>query len=59
MSGPSSATPLVCPSCGSAFGEQERFCPNCKLPLTFEAAYNATDAGAFKAILVNPRSTAF
>jgi hypothetical protein len=36
MSGPSSATPLVCPSCGSAFGEQERFCPTCKLPLTFE-----------------------
>jgi hypothetical protein len=36
--GSSSATPLVCPGCGSAFGEQERFCPDCKLPLTFERA---------------------
>ncbi|HYZ81458.1 MAG TPA: hypothetical protein VE571_09335 [Solirubrobacteraceae bacterium] len=32
----SSATPLVCPSCGSTYPEQERFCPECKLPLTFE-----------------------
>jgi hypothetical protein len=31
-----SATPLICPGCGSAFGEQERFCPDCKLPLTLE-----------------------
>ncbi|HXI96343.1 MAG TPA: phage tail tube protein, partial [Candidatus Acidoferrum sp.] len=30
-----------------------------KLPLTFEAAYNSTDAGAFKAILLNPRSSAY
>jgi hypothetical protein len=30
------ATPLVCPGCGSAFSEEERFCPDCKLPLTFE-----------------------
>jgi hypothetical protein len=35
-SGTGSATPLICPGCGSAFGEQERFCPDCKLPLTFE-----------------------
>lgn len=28
-----------------------------KLPLTFEAVYNTTDAGTFKAIVVNPRST--
>jgi hypothetical protein len=34
----SSATPLVCPACGSTFSEQERFCPDCKLPLTFERA---------------------
>jgi len=32
----SSATPLVCPSCGSTFPEPERFCPDCKLPLTLE-----------------------
>jgi len=25
--------PLQCPSCGSRFGSQERFCPACKLPL--------------------------
>jgi len=30
-----------------------------KLPLSFEAAYNATDAGVFKAIVVNPRSTTY
>jgi len=35
-SGTGSATPLICPGCGSAFGEQERFCPDCKLPLTLE-----------------------
>lgn len=29
-------THLVCPGCGSVFPEQERFCPDCKLPLTFE-----------------------
>src|ERR1700761_5190605 len=36
MAEPTSAPPLVCPGCGSAFGEQERFCPDCKLPLTIE-----------------------
>jgi len=30
-----------------------------KLPLSFEAAYNATDSGVFKAIVVNPRSTTY
>lgn len=25
--------PLVCPSCGEVFGEDERFCPHCRLPL--------------------------
>ena len=24
---------LHCPACGAAYGEPERFCPNCKLPL--------------------------
>jgi hypothetical protein len=35
--GPTGSTsPLVCPSCGSAFAADERFCPECRLPLTFE-----------------------
>jgi hypothetical protein len=25
--------PLVCPNCGTAHPPQERFCPNCRLPL--------------------------
>jgi hypothetical protein len=25
--------PLVCPSCGEVFGDDERFCPRCHLPL--------------------------
>ncbi|HXE45517.1 MAG TPA: DUF2007 domain-containing protein [Conexibacter sp.] len=27
------APALVCPSCGEAFGEAERFCPDCGIPL--------------------------
>ncbi len=26
---------LVCPGCGSQHGEEERFCPDCRLPLIF------------------------
>ncbi|HWE32835.1 MAG TPA: hypothetical protein VG410_05070 [Solirubrobacteraceae bacterium] len=26
---------LVCPGCGSRHGEEERFCPDCSLPLVF------------------------
>ncbi len=26
---------LVCPSCGASYGPDERFCTNCKLPLTY------------------------
>jgi hypothetical protein len=25
--------PLVCPSCGARYGSEERFCPDCRLPL--------------------------
>jgi hypothetical protein len=28
---------LVCPGCGSRFGAEERFCPDCKLPLVLDA----------------------
>lgn len=27
--------PLVCPGCEKQFAPEERFCPNCKLPLTY------------------------
>ncbi len=27
------ADPLVCPSCGEVFGDEERFCPRCHVPL--------------------------
>lgn len=27
---------LVCPACGSRFGADDRFCPDCKLPLVLE-----------------------
>jgi uncharacterized protein YbaR (Trm112 family) len=36
MAGASGATPLVCPSCGSAYASEERFCPACKVPLTYD-----------------------
>jgi uncharacterized protein YbaR (Trm112 family) len=26
---------LVCPNCGSSYPAQERFCPSCRLPLTY------------------------
>ena len=29
---------LVCPGCGSRFGGDERFCPDCRLPLVLEPA---------------------
>jgi hypothetical protein len=28
--------PLVCPSCGSSHGPEERFCPSCRLPLVHD-----------------------
>jgi uncharacterized protein YbaR (Trm112 family) len=27
---------LRCPSCGSAYSDDERFCPDCKLPLVYD-----------------------
>jgi hypothetical protein len=34
----------VCPSCGASYGPDERFCPTCKLPLTYAAAAGAGEA---------------
>ena len=27
------SVPLLCPSCGEVFGDEERFCPRCGVPL--------------------------
>jgi len=35
---------LVCPSCGEGFGEAERFCPRCGLPLVRAGAAEAEGA---------------
>jgi uncharacterized protein YbaR (Trm112 family) len=32
---------LVCPACGSRFASDERFCPDCKLPLVLREAREA------------------
>ena len=32
---PSRTGHLYCPGCGAAYGEEERFCPECKLPLVY------------------------
>ncbi len=29
---------LVCPTCGTTYPAQERFCPECNVPLTYEGA---------------------
>jgi uncharacterized protein YbaR (Trm112 family) len=44
MAGAGSAAPLVCPSCGSSFPVQERFCPDCKVPLTYDEQAHAEGA---------------
>lgn len=38
------ASALVCPSCGEGFGEAERFCPHCGIPLVRFGADAATGA---------------
>jgi hypothetical protein len=30
--------PLACPTCGTTYSAQERFCPVCRLPLTYTSA---------------------
>ncbi|MBV8430805.1 MAG: DUF2007 domain-containing protein [Solirubrobacterales bacterium] len=41
MAGP--ADQLVCPSCGASYDASERFCPTCRLPLTYPAASGGDD----------------
>jgi uncharacterized protein YbaR (Trm112 family) len=36
MAGPAHEPTLVCPECGSRFASDERFCPECKLPLVID-----------------------
>ena len=33
----------MCPSCGASYGADERFCPTCKLPLTYASAAGASE----------------
>ncbi len=33
--------PLVCPSCATTHGLDERFCPNCKMPLVYSPGVSA------------------
>lgn len=37
MGAPASSPRLVCPGCGAAHGAEERFCPDCRLPLVLDA----------------------
>jgi hypothetical protein len=30
--------PLICPGCGSSHGAEQRFCPDCRLPLVHDVA---------------------
>ena len=39
-----SAEALVCPSCGAQQPPDERFCPDCRVPLVFAASAGAQDA---------------
>lgn len=39
----SGADELVCPNCGASYGESERFCASCNLPLTYRAGSEAED----------------
>ncbi len=40
---PTSAERLICPTCGTVYPPQERFCPACNVPLTYEDAGDANE----------------
>ena len=40
-----SAGPLVCPSCSEAYPPEERFCPECRMPLVYGAADAESELG--------------
>jgi uncharacterized protein YbaR (Trm112 family) len=44
MAGEPSSETLVCPSCGTAFPADERFCPSCKMPLVLDPAAHEGEA---------------
>jgi hypothetical protein len=37
---------LVCPNCGASYGESERFCASCKLPLTYRSVSGEEDSAS-------------
>jgi hypothetical protein len=36
------STPLVCPSCATSYGLDERFCARCRMPLVYASALQAS-----------------
>jgi hypothetical protein len=44
MPRPPRSPALVCPSCGSSYPAHERFCANCKVPLTYARRPDGDDA---------------
>ncbi|MBS1871386.1 MAG: DUF2007 domain-containing protein [Actinobacteria bacterium] len=40
--------PLLCPTCGEAFGDEERFCPRCGVPLVRADADEQPPAGRLR-----------
>src|SRR5438309_6616950 len=40
------ADELVCPNCGASYGESERFCISCKLPLVYRSASGDEDSAS-------------
>jgi hypothetical protein len=49
---------LYCPACGTAYGEPERFCPDCKLPLVQgEGVIESVDERHERARKIKPQFT--
>ncbi len=43
MAGSKAAEPLVCPSCGTTYPADERFCANCQMPLVYDTHLTVKD----------------